>query len=139
MIEIISGIVILIGAFFILISAIGIIRMPDLFTRMSATTKASTLGVGLVLLGTALFWQDIGISARAIIIITFLFLTAPVAAHVIGRAAYFDKVPLWNKTNVDELKGKYDEKTHELKITYLFSILNLDFHYKIFIIFEKKF
>ena len=115
MIEIVSGIIILIGAFFILISAIGIIRMPDLFTRMSATTKASTLGVGLVLLGTALFWQDIGISARAIIIVTFLFLTAPVAAHVIGRAAYFDKVPLWNNTKVDELKGKYDNQTHELK------------------------
>ena len=115
MIEIISGIIILIGAFFILISAIGLIRMPDLFTRMSATTKASTLGVGLVLLGTALFWHDIGISARAIIIITFLFLTAPVAAHIIGRAAYFDKVSLWKNTKVDELKGKYDEKTHELK------------------------
>ena len=115
MIEIISGIVILIGAFFILISAIGLIRMPDLFTRMSATTKASTLGVGLVLLGTALFWQDIGISARAIIIVSFLFLTAPVAAHIIGRAAYFDKVPLWDKTKIDELKGKYDEKTHDLK------------------------
>jgi len=114
-IEIISGIVILTGAFFILISAIGLIRMPDLFTRMSATTKASTLGVGLVLLGTALFWQDIGISARAIIIITFLFLTAPVAAHIIGRAAYFDKVSLWKNTKVDELKGKYDEKTHDLK------------------------
>ena len=115
MIEIVSGIIILIGAFFILISAIGIIRMPDLFTRMSATTKASTLGVGLVLLGTAFFWQEIGISARAIIIISFLFLTAPVAAHIIGRAAYFDKVPLWHKTKVDELKGKYDEKTHDLK------------------------
>jgi multicomponent Na+:H+ antiporter subunit G len=115
MIEIISGIIILLGSFFILISAIGLIRMPDLFTRMSATTKASTLGVGLVLLGTALFWQDIGISARAIVIITFLFLTAPVAAHIIGRAAYFDKVPLWDKTQVDELRGKYDEESHELK------------------------
>ena len=115
MMEVLSGIIILLGSFFILISAIGLIRMPDLFTRMSATTKASTLGVGLVLFGTALFWQDIGISARAIIIITFLFLTAPVAAHVIGRAAYFDKVPLWNKTKIDELKGKYDEKSHELK------------------------
>ena len=114
MMEVLSGIIILLGSFFILISAIGLIRMPDLFTRMSATTKASTLGVGLVLLGTALFWQDIGISARAIIIITFLFLTAPVAAHVIGRAAYFDKVPLWNKTKIDELKGKSDEQSHEL-------------------------
>ena len=114
MIEIISGIVILSGSFFILISAIGLIKMPDLFTRMSATTKASTLGVGLVLIGTALFWQDIGISARAMIIITFLFLTAPVAAHVIGRAAYFDKVPMWENTRIDELKGKYDDETHDL-------------------------
>jgi len=72
--------------------------MPDLYTRMSSTTKASTLGVVLVLLGTALIWQDIGITARVVIIISFLFLTAPVAAHVIGRAAYFDKVPLWEKT-----------------------------------------
>lgn len=115
MIETISGVIVLLGSFFILISAIGLLKMPDLFTRMSATTKASTLGVGLVLLGTALFWQDIGISARAIIIVTFLFLTAPVAAHIIGRAAYFDKVPLWDKTKVDELKGRYDEHSHELK------------------------
>jgi multicomponent Na+:H+ antiporter subunit G len=115
LIEIISGIVIFLGAFFILISAIGVIRMPDLFTRMSATTKASTLGVGLVLFGTAIFWQDIGISARAIIIITFLFSTAPVAAHIIGRAAYNNKVPLWDKTKVDELKDRYDEKPHDLK------------------------
>ena len=115
MIEIISGIVILLGAFFILISAIGLLRMPDIFTRMSATTKASTMGIGLILLGTALFWQDIGISARVIIIIIFLFLTAPVAAHIIGRAAYNNKVPLWDKTKTDELKGKYDAKNHELK------------------------
>lgn len=115
MIEIISGIILLLGAFFILISAIGVIRMPDIFTRMSSTTKASTLGVGLTLIGTAVFWQDIGISARVIIIITFLFLTAPVAAHIIGRAAYNNNVPLWDKTKVDELKGRYDEKTHELK------------------------
>ena len=115
MIEIITGILILLGTFFILVSAIGLLKMPDLFTRMSSTTKASTLGIGLVLLGTALIWQDIGITARVVIIISFLFLTAPVAAHVIGRAAYFAKVPLWNKTIIDELKGKYDEQSHELR------------------------
>ena len=114
MIEIIGGTVLLAGSFFILVSAVGVVKMPDIFTKMSATTKASTMGVGLVLIGTAIFWQDIGIIARAAIIITFLFLTAPVAAHVIGRAAYFDKVPLWEKTKIDELKGRYDEKTHDL-------------------------
>lgn len=114
MIEIVSGIFLLAGSLFILLSAIGLLRMPDLFTRMSATTKASTLGIGLVLIGTAVFWMDIGIAARAIAIIIFLLLTAPVAAHIIGRAAYFDKVPLWDKTHIDELKGKYDEDSHEL-------------------------
>jgi len=55
MTEILSGIFILAGTIFILLSALGIIRMPDLYTRMSATTKASTLGIGLVLTGTVLF------------------------------------------------------------------------------------
>jgi len=114
MIEIISGVFLILGSLFILLSAIGLLRMPDLFTRMSATTKASTLGIGLVLIGTAIFWGDIGIAARALSIIIFLLLTAPVAAHIIGRAAYFDKVPLWEKTHIDELKGKYDEESHEL-------------------------
>jgi multicomponent Na+:H+ antiporter subunit G len=113
--DIIIGIVLLLGSFFILVSSVGLLRMPDLFTRMSATTKASTLGVVLVMLGTALIWQDIGITARVVIIISFLFLTAPVAAHIIGRAAYFDKVPLWDQTIVDELKGRYDDRSHELK------------------------
>jgi multicomponent Na+:H+ antiporter subunit G len=114
MTEIISGIFLLLGSIFILLSAIGILKMPDLFTRMSATTKASTLGIGLVLIGTAIFWGDIGIAARALSIIIFLLLTAPVAAQIIGRAAYFDKVPLWEKTHIDELKGKYDEESHDL-------------------------
>lgn len=115
MIEFFTGVFIMLGSLFILISALGILKMPDLYTRMSATTKASTLGVGLVLIGTAIFYQDVGISVRSIVIIIFLFLTAPVAAHIIGRAAYFDNVPLWDQTKIDELKGKYDEKTHELK------------------------
>ncbi len=115
MIEIISGVFLILGSLFILLSAIGIIKMPDLYTRMSATTKASTLGIGLVLIGTAFFWGNVGIVVRSIAIITFLLLTAPVAAHIIGRAAYFDKVPLWDKTQIDELKGKYDEDSHELK------------------------
>jgi len=98
-----GGILLLLGTFFILISAVGIFRMPDLYTRMSATTKASTLGIGLVLAGTVLYWFDIAIAARAISIIVFLFLTAPVAAHIIGRAAYYDGVPLWKHTKIDEL------------------------------------
>ncbi len=104
--EIVSGIILLLGTLFILVSAVGILKMPDLYTRMSATTKASTLGIGLVLIGTSVYWQDFGIASRALAIIVFLFLTAPVAAHIIGRAAYFGKVPLWEKTKIDELKER---------------------------------
>lgn len=114
MIEIISGILLIVGSLFILLAGIGLVKMPDLYTRMSATTKASTLGVGLVLIGTAVYFGSVGVTSRALTIIVFLLLTAPIAAHMIARAAYFDGVPLWKKTWKDELKGKYDTHTHEL-------------------------
>ncbi|AOS82702.1 Na+/H+ antiporter subunit G [Chlorobaculum limnaeum] len=106
MTELFSGVFILAGTIFILLSALGIIRMPDLYTRMSATTKASTLGIGLVLTGTVLFWQDAAITFRAIAIIIFLFLTAPVAAHIIGREAWSRGVTLWKREG--DGKGKKD-------------------------------
>lgn len=114
MIEIIAGILLLFGSLLILVSAIGIIKMPDLYMRMTATTKSSTLGVGCIMLGTAMFWGNISITARALMIIVFLFTTAPIAAHLIARAAYFGNIPLWDKTHIDELKGKYNKDTHEL-------------------------
>ncbi|MBN1301952.1 MAG: monovalent cation/H(+) antiporter subunit G [Melioribacteraceae bacterium] len=114
MTEIISGIFLMVGSLFILLAGVGLVKLPDLYTRMSATTKASTLGVGIILIGTAFFFGDVGITSRVIAIIFFLLLTAPIAAHMIARAAYFDGVPLWNKTWNDDLKNKYDEKTHEL-------------------------
>ncbi|MCC5923740.1 MAG: monovalent cation/H(+) antiporter subunit G [Crocinitomicaceae bacterium] len=111
---IIIGVVSL-GTLFILLAAIGLVRMPDLYLRISVTTKAATLGVGLLLLGTALYFKEISITTRAIAIIFFLLLTAPIGAHLIGRASYFIGVPLWKKSVIDDLKDKYDHKTHGLK------------------------
>lgn len=105
---------IIIGTLFLLLSSVGLLKMPDLYTRMSATTKASTLGVGFILVGSAIYFWEVGIVSRVIIIIVFLTITAPIAAHMIGRAAYFDKVPLWKGTIIDQLKGKYDDDSHEL-------------------------
>jgi len=101
--DLFSAIFIFIGTLLVLLSAIGIIRLPDIYMRMSATTKAATLGVGSILLGTAIHFWDLGIFSRGLIIISFLFLTAPVAAHMIGRAAYKNKIPLWKNSIVDEL------------------------------------
>jgi multicomponent Na+:H+ antiporter subunit G len=113
--EIISGILLITGAAFVLLAAIGLLRMPDLFLRLSATSKAATLGVGLVLLATVSHFDDISITSRAIAVIVFVLMTIPVAAHMIGRAAYFNGTPLWNGTLRDELKGRYDHTSHRLE------------------------
>lgn len=110
--EIVCVILLLIGATFLLLAAVGEVRMPDLFTRMQPATKAATLGIACMLLAVAVYFGRIGITTRALAGIAFFFLTAPVTAHLVGRAAYFVGVPLWNGTVIDELRGKYDPVTH---------------------------
>lgn len=115
MIEFIKGTLILVGALLMLLAALGLLRLPDLLTRMHATTKASALGVILIMLAVALHFGEVAIVARALAIICFILLTAPIAAHVIGRAGYFVGAKLWSGTVKDELKPNYDPFTHELK------------------------
>lgn len=101
------------GAALILIAAFGIIRLPDIYMRMSASTKAATLGLGCILVGAAIHFQELVFSGRAMAIILFLLVTAPVAAHRIGRAAYKNDVPLWSGSIVDELRHLYQPKVAE--------------------------
>ena len=93
-----------VGALFLLLAGIGILRLPDLFCRASATTKAATLGVGCLLLASALHFGDLRVTTRVTATIAFLLLTAPVAAHMIARAAYRRGTPLWSGTVRDELR-----------------------------------
>ena len=74
---------------------------------MHAATKAGTLGAGLILIAVAFFYADLGITLRSLAAITFLLQTAPVAAHLIGRAAYYSGIRLWEKTWIDQLKDRY--------------------------------
>ena len=104
----------LVGATFGLLAAVGVMRMPDVFLRMHASTKSATLGIALMMLGASLYFNDLAVTARSFTVVVFLFTTAPVAAHMIGRAAYFSRVPLWEKTLSDDLRGHYDHRTHEL-------------------------
>jgi len=76
------------GAAFMLLAGVGLLRLPDLFLRMSATAKAATLGAALTALGAAAHFGDAAITGRVLVIVVFLLLTAPVAAHKIGRAGY---------------------------------------------------
>ena len=102
------------GATLMLLAAVGVLRMPDLYSRMQAATKASTLGSGCLLLAVAVHFADLAITVRVLLIVVFILLTAPVSAHMIGRAAYFVGVPHWKGTTVDELRGRYDRRTHTL-------------------------
>lgn len=112
--DILTAISATIGVLFILLAAVGFLKMPDSYLRMCVTTKASTLGSGLILLASAIFFADSGVTSRVIAIILFLFLTVPVGAHLIARASYFIGVKLWEGTIIDEMKGKYNKHSHEL-------------------------
>lgn len=105
---------VLTGCFFMMLAGLGALRMPDLLMRLHATTKAGTLGIGLIMIGVAVHFLDSGVTTRAMAIVLFIILTAPVAAHAIGRAGYFVGVPLWEGMLKDELKGRYNAKTHTL-------------------------
>ncbi|MBZ9729832.1 monovalent cation/H(+) antiporter subunit G [Salegentibacter sp. JZCK2] len=113
--SIIIVILVTLGTLFVLLSAIGLVRMPDTYLRISVNTKAATLGVGLILVGTAVFFNDLSTTSRSLVIILFVFLTAPVSAHLIGRAAYFMGVKMWKGSLIDDLEGKYQKNTHVLK------------------------
>jgi multicomponent Na+:H+ antiporter subunit G len=102
----------LIGATFLLLAAVGVVRMPDLFTRMQPATKAATLGITCMLLAVAVYFGRVGVTTRALVGIAFFFLTAPVTAHLVGRASYFMGIPRWPGTIIDELRGQYDPLTH---------------------------
>ena len=103
------------GGLIMLLGAIGVVRMPDLFTRMQTATKPAILGSGLLALAVTIRFADPLVALRAILISAFFFLTAPVAAHVIARAAYFAGTKLWEGTIRDELQGQYDPKSYRLK------------------------
>jgi multicomponent Na+:H+ antiporter subunit G len=94
------------GVAFSLLAAVGIFRMPDVYTRMQASSKAGTLGCALVLGAVALAYDDPGVTARAILVIAFVLLTGPVAAHVVSRAAYRTGTPPAPETMLDELRDE---------------------------------
>jgi multicomponent Na+:H+ antiporter subunit G len=115
MTEIIIGTLATLGAIFVLLAAVGLVRMPDLYLRISVTTKAATLGIGLILAAAGVYFSEVSVTSRVLAIIFFLLLTAPIGAHLIGRSSYFTGVTMWKKSVQDDLKGKYKKTTHKLE------------------------
>jgi multicomponent Na+:H+ antiporter subunit G len=112
MTDIATAIVWLAGSGFALLAAIGVLRMPDVFTRMQASTKASTLGLAFLLIGAAVQMGDLASLIRIASIGAFVLLTTPVSGHVIARAAYWAGVPLWEGTLLDERQRDWAKEAH---------------------------
>jgi multicomponent Na+:H+ antiporter subunit G len=104
MIDLLVALLLALGGGFAAIAGLGLLRLPDVLIRMHASTKAGTLGVGLIVIAVAVSKGDLLVTTKAVLIILFLLLTAPVAAHLIGRAAYRTGTPLWSRTVVDEAR-----------------------------------
>jgi len=105
-IELLAAACLLLGTFLMVITALGLLRLPDVFCRMHAAGKAGTLGVVLIILGAvfALAGTPHDVTIRGLLAVVFQFLTTPAATHLLARAAYVCDYPLSERTAVDELK-----------------------------------
>jgi multicomponent Na+:H+ antiporter subunit G len=99
---------VLAGAFFSLLAAIGVIRFPDVYTRMHAATKAPAFGILLFLIAAVFFFADLYTTAISLMIVVFIFLTAPVASHIISRVAHLLNTEIFSETSIDELANDTD-------------------------------
>jgi len=103
--EIVASVLLLIGLAFTLLGSIGLARFPDFYTRMHAPTKATTLGVSSMALAAVLVVPGgvVAVLMKALTIIAFLFLTAPIGAHMMARAARSGGIAPCEETHVDEM------------------------------------
>ncbi|WDE95454.1 monovalent cation/H(+) antiporter subunit G [Lentisphaera profundi] len=106
------SIILIIGAAFTTIAAIGLIRFPDFYTRMHAATKAGAFGGIIILLLCAFYFASLKVAIIVFVNIIFFYFTAPVAAHMIARSAYINRVKQWKGSKADELKGNITLKHH---------------------------
>ncbi len=83
----------IVGSLFTLLAGVGVVRMPDIYCRLSATSKAAPFGVGLVLAGTTLVVGQASFALQAAAVAAFAAITSPVAAHALARAVHRSRAP----------------------------------------------
>lgn len=102
------SIMVVAGGIFTFLAALGIVRLPDVYTRMHAASKAGTVGSGLMLLAAGIHSLDVGIFTRALAGFVFFVLTAPVAAHLVAKAAHDAGYRLTRLTTINELRDAHN-------------------------------
>jgi multicomponent Na+:H+ antiporter subunit G len=110
--SVVSSVLLLGGVLLALVAAVGLVRLPDVLSRMHAATKPATLGLLLITVGAALRMQDPGDAVKLLLVAAFQFLTAPVAAHIIGRAAYRSGAGGLDELVVDDLRDVSGPPAH---------------------------
>lgn len=100
-VEVLISVFLLIGAFFALVGSIGLARLPDFYMRLHGPSKATTLGVGGIIIGSVIFFstRGEGLSLHELLIALFLFITAPVSAHIVAKAALHLKLYAIDRTH----------------------------------------
>jgi multicomponent Na+:H+ antiporter subunit G len=93
---------VIVGSLFALTAAIGLLRLPDFYTRMHAAAKAGTLGSCVMLIALATYADDLAVATRALGGVMFFLLTAPVSAHLLAKAAHGSGLGLWYKSVLDD-------------------------------------
>ena len=111
-ITLLVALIIVVGACFSLLAALGLLRFPDLYTRMHAASKAGTVGSGLLLVAAGLHSLDPGIFVRAVAGFVFLVLTAPISAHLLAKAAHQAGYRMTRQSVIDQLPQKEEPRRH---------------------------
>ena len=112
--EIFTVVFLLIGGLFLLVGSIGLFRLPDFYMRLHAPTKASTLGIGSILVASIIFYtlNGDGLSIKEFLITLFVFLTAPITAHMLSKAAMHVRIEPRNDTlNIETLEKVRERKS----------------------------
>ncbi|HMM11225.1 MAG TPA: monovalent cation/H(+) antiporter subunit G [Bacteroidales bacterium] len=115
MAEIIVIALLLTGSLVILVAAIGLLRMPDVYLRMSSATIAATFGVASMLLALPIHFGSSTHALHVLGVIVFLILSVPVGSHMMGIAAYVAGLPMWKGTKTDQLKDQINLETGSVK------------------------
>lgn len=110
MIDVIGYILITIGVLFDIFGCIGLVRFPDVYNRLQASTKCVTLGTIFLLVGVAVASGSGAMGAKAIICAVFILITSPTAAHAIAKGSYASGVELWENSVVDKYANEIDKQ-----------------------------
>jgi multicomponent Na+:H+ antiporter subunit G len=101
--DILIAFFLILGSLIALLSSFGVLRFGDVFLRMHASTKASTLGIGFIMAGTALYFGEALITIKLLALLVIYFFTSPTGTQVLARAAHISGAPMVKETWIDEL------------------------------------